>query len=178
MRKVISMFSKSFKKYILISLSATILYAALQVMILSFLSKTGAILLNSISNTAIFFMLFAPLLLLVAVTLTVILYLYKKDTKRIMSHIEETGQQEQQVVAIETLQKVSAFIIDHVSRYNAEIKQWIVTKKQKGDMVPQAIEQNSTNIGLTLQRLSELSYVAPYSGMVFDDKPLLMLEQK
>ena len=176
MRKIMNMFSNSFKKYVLISLLTTILYAALQIIILSLLKESGVLLINSLSNTSLFFMLFTPLVLLVIGTIAIISYLYKRDTNKILKQLEIEKRQDQQTIALETVQKVSSYIIDHISRYNNEIKQWISNKKQKGEMAPKAIVDNSAKIGITLQKLSEASYLTPYAAMVVDDS--LLIEQQ
>jgi hypothetical protein len=70
---------------------------------------------------------------------------------------------------IETLQKFTALIAENIINQNAKIINWINKKKNRGEKVSEDVDKASHIIGLSMQLLSEASFVYPYNGDLHKD---------
>lgn len=72
-------------------------------------------------------------------------------------------QTEKEEAILKTTQEISGLMAEHITNYNNEIKEWIESKKSKGQQVPVKIESASDKISATLEKLSETGFIFPYT---------------
>ena len=93
-----------------------------------------------------------------------IYYLYNKTRKTMLVLKEKELAYERRLAQEQAAQSVTVMMIDSLSRYNAEIQDWIATRKAAGQQPPLRVEEASRKIGQALNAMTELSFVAPYTG--------------
>jgi hypothetical protein len=64
---------------------------------------------------------------------------------------------------IRSVQRVTGLLAQHLAVHNAEIMHWVEARKQKVGSVPVILDRSSRKIANTLQTLSEVSFVWPYT---------------
>jgi hypothetical protein len=69
---------------------------------------------------------------------------------------------------VETFQNLTAYMSEYIARHNNDILAWISHKKDKGEHVPQTVENASTSIAGAMGALSEISFVLPYDKEAHD----------
>lgn len=103
-------------------------------------------------NTIMRFLLF----IIISITLSNLkLYIHK--------HFHDELQLQKNKNIIESSQKITSLIAGNITMQNAEIIKWINRKQEKGQAVPEVIQNASRIIGKSLQLLTEISFVHPYS---------------
>jgi hypothetical protein len=93
--------------------------------------------------------------------------LWNKLKKAMLSACEKEIQCEKNRAVIESLQRITGLLAEHISVQNAEIRQWVEFKKEKGKQVSKRVEQASQKISLALNSLSKIAFVDPFA----DDPP-------
>jgi hypothetical protein len=93
--------------------------------------------------------------------------LWNKSKKAMLLACEKEIQCEKDRALIESLQRITGLLAEHISVHNAQILEWLEFKKQKGQQVSERVEQASQNISLALNSLSKIAFVYPFG----DDPP-------
>ena len=86
---------------------------------------------------------------------------YKKDAQR---------REAERIV--QTMQRLTGILAEHLSSHNAEILHWVENRIQKTGFAPPSIERSSHKIAEAMKALSEVSFVSPYIGQ----RPLTVCE--
>jgi hypothetical protein len=89
--------------------------------------------------------------------------LWNKLKKVMLAACEKEVQCEKNRAVIESLQRITGLMAEHISVQNAEIMKWVELKKEKGQQVSKRVEQASQNISIALRSLSEMAFVYPYT---------------
>jgi hypothetical protein len=89
--------------------------------------------------------------------------LWNKLKKAMLSACEKEIQCEKNRAVIESLQRITGLLAEHISVHNAEIREWVELKKEKGEQVSKRVEQASQKISIALRSLSEMAFVYPYT---------------
>ena len=76
-------------------------------------------------------------------------------------------QSENTEAVLKSMQRLTGILAEHIAVRNAEIMNWIETRKKKGQQVSQKVEKPVWEIANVLQSLSAVSFVIPYT----DDRP-------
>lgn len=71
-------------------------------------------------------------------------------------------QKETDKAIVHTSQSIVKFLAENITTQNAEIIKWINLQKHKGKQVPLKIENASNNISLSMNMLTEASFLDPY----------------
>jgi hypothetical protein len=97
------------------------------------------------------------------VILASIAYFQFVKVGRIMNHLHAKDiEMERGKATVETMQKVTAYMAEYISIHNNEILTWISKKREKGDIVPRAVEVSTSKISEAMSALSEISFIMPY----------------
>lgn len=78
---------------------------------------------------------------------------YKKDAQR---------REAEQIV--QTMQRLTGILAEHLSSHNAEILLWVENRMQKKGSAPSRIKRSSYKIAEAMKALSEVSFISPYMG--------------
>ncbi len=70
----------------------------------------------------------------------------------------------QERATTQTLQKLTTLLAENITAQNSEIIKWVEERRQKDQKVPEEVEKASNIIGSSLHVLTEMSFLAPYSG--------------
>lgn len=90
--------------------------------------------------------------------------IWKKMKKALIraTAIEVSLAQEQS--AVKTMQHITGLVAEHITQSNAEILNWIHSKKQKGEKAPRTVETAANNIARVLKNLSDVAFIMPYAS--------------
>jgi hypothetical protein len=130
----------------------------------------GSLLMNTAVMVIDFYLVGAPLRLSLetemgayALFSLLVYILWNKLKKAMLSACEKEIQCEKNRAVIESLQRITGLLAEHISVHNAEIMEWVELKKGKGQQVSKRVEQASQNISIALRSLSEMAFVYPYT---------------
>lgn len=104
-----------------------------------------------------------PVLTAYILFFVIILYLWKKMKKALLLAHQREIESERERVALDTIQRFTTLIAEHITIHNAEILKWIEFRKQQGQQVSEKVEYSSKRIASALTALTELAYVVPYT---------------
>jgi hypothetical protein len=90
-------------------------------------------------------------------------FLWEKKKKALLVAREKEIQKEKVETVLQSMQGITAIMIQHIATHNAELMHWIECRKRHGQQVSLQVESASKKIAKTLQSLSEVSFVFPYS---------------
>lgn len=97
-----------------------------------------------------------------------IFFIFSMLLSSIKSYLHKTYQDElllqKNKNIIDTAQKITVMISENITEQNSEIIKWLNKKKNKGESVSESVERASQIIGLSLQMLSETTFVHPYTS--------------
>jgi hypothetical protein len=99
------------------------------------------------------------------ILLTIITYYmwYKMKNAIIRARDIEIRTEKEKIV-VESTQRIAGLLANYITRHNTEIIKWIQMRRLNRKDVPLIIDQASKNISIALETLSEIAFVAPYSG--------------
>jgi hypothetical protein len=130
----------------------------------------GSVLVNTAVMVIDFYLVGAPLRLSLetemgayALFSLLVYILWNKLKKAMLLACEKEIQCEKDRAVIESLQRITGLLAEHISVHNAQIVEWLEFKKQKGEQVSKRVEQASRKISIALCSLSEMAFVCPYT---------------
>jgi hypothetical protein len=82
-------------------------------------------------------------------------------------HIKDV-EAERGKTAVETMQKLTAYMSEYIAQHNNMILAWIAHRRDKGELAPQIVETASSRIAGAIGTLSEISFTIPYDTNVTD----------
>ena len=80
----------------------------------------------------------------------------------LLAHAEEIKSQKVEAV-LKSMQHITGMLGEHIATHNAEIMNWVESRKMNGNQVPEKIEEPCHKIANALHSLSEISFIFPYS---------------
>lgn len=81
---------------------------------------------------------------------------------RRLARAEEIKSQKTEAV-LRSMQRITGILGEHIATHNAEIMDWVESRKMNGNPVSEKIEKPCSNIANALHSLSEISFILPYS---------------
>jgi len=130
----------------------------------------GSVLVNTAVMVIDFYLVGAPLRLSLetemgayALFSLLVYILWNKLKKAMLLACEKEIQCEKDRAVIESLQRITGLLAEHISVHNAQIVEWLEFKRQKGEQVSKRVEQASQKISIALCSLSEMAFVCPYT---------------
>lgn len=91
-------------------------------------------------------------------------FLWKKMKRAVSLAREREIRNEKVRSVLKSMQHMTGILAEHISTQNAQILNWIHLQKAQGRTVSEKVRQPSEKIAETLQALSEVSFVFPYSA--------------
>jgi len=104
-----------------------------------------------------------PIMGVYGLFLLVIYFLWQRLKKAILLAHEKEVQSEREKAILESMQRITGIVSEHISAHNAEIMKWVGFRKKQGQQVSEKVEQASKKIATALQSLSEIAFVSPYT---------------
>jgi hypothetical protein len=90
-------------------------------------------------------------------------FLWKKMKKAVLLAREKEIQNEKVGSVLKAMQHMTGMLAEHIATQNSQILNWIELQKAQGRTVSEKVQQPSERIAATLQSLSEISFVFPYT---------------
>jgi hypothetical protein len=90
-------------------------------------------------------------------------FLWQKMKKAVLLAREKEIQSEKVGSVLKSLQHMTGMLAEHIAIQNSQILNWIDSQKARGRTVSEKVQQPSEKIAETLQSLSEVSFVSPYT---------------
>jgi len=86
----------------------------------------------------------------------------RMKTAMLRAHAEEVKSEKVEAV-LKSMQRITGILAEHIATHNAEIMNWIESRKMNGNQVSEKIEEPCHKIANALHSLSEISFIFPYS---------------
>jgi hypothetical protein len=90
-------------------------------------------------------------------------FLWGKMKKAVLLAREKEIQSEKVGSVLKSMQHMTGMLAEHIATQNSQILNWIELQKAQGRTVSEKVQQPSEKIAKTLQSLSEVSFVFPYT---------------
>ena len=96
--------------------------------------------------------------------LSLVIYcMWRKNKKAVLLAREKELKSQNYETVINSMQRLTGLLAEHIASQNSEIMRWIEIRKKKGRPVSKKVETSNKNIANALQSLSELTFVSPYT---------------
>ncbi len=66
-------------------------------------------------------------------------------------------------LVLKSMQQLTGILAQHIATHNAQILNWMESKKLLGQQVSEKVENPTRKIAATLHSLSEISFIFPYT---------------
>ena len=104
-----------------------------------------------------------PMVTIYGSGLLTIYFIWQKAKKAVALAYKRDMQRKKAEDVVETMQRITVLLSDHISAHNAEILRWVENRKKKTGNAPPSIEASSRRIDIAMKALSEVSFLVPYS---------------
>ena len=89
--------------------------------------------------------------------------LWSKKKKAIIRMHEKEIQSEKAEAVLKSMQRITGMLAEHIAVHNAKIMGWVESRKRSGGRVSDNVEKSSKKIAQSLQSLSKISFIYPYT---------------
>ncbi len=93
----------------------------------------------------------------------VIYFLWTKKQKAMLLAREKEIQAEKVETVLKSMQRITVLLAEHLTVHNSQIMNWVEFKRKQGSPVSEKVEKPCRKIAHTLQCLSEISFLLPYT---------------
>lgn len=108
-----------------------------------------------------------PMMVIYGMSTLAMCAIWNRQKKAVLLANSSKVQSEKTEAVLKSMQRLTGILAEHIAVRNAEIVNWIETRKKKGQQVSQKVEKPVWEIANALQSLSAVSFVIPYT----DDRP-------
>jgi len=105
-----------------------------------------------------------PMIAVYSIFILAISLLWTRMKESILKTNEFEMKAERERVIIESLQRITGIISQHVAVHNNEILAWIYARKESGKTVSPDLESASNKISQSLSVLSDIAFLMPHEG--------------
>lgn len=99
-------------------------------------------------------------------------FFWRKAKNALALAYKKEAQRREAEEVVQTMQRLTGILAEHLSSHNAEILHWVENRVQKTGAAPPSIERSSHKIAEAMKALTEVSFVSPYLGK----RPLTVCE--
>jgi len=86
----------------------------------------------------------------------------KQKEALLLAHQKEIETEKTELV-LKSMQRLTGILAQHIATHNAQIMNWVESKKLQGQQVSKRVETPTRKIAGALHSLSEISFVFPYT---------------
>jgi hypothetical protein len=104
-----------------------------------------------------------PMMVAYGILSLVIFLLWRRKKKAMLLAYEKEMQNEKIEAVFKSMQRITGILAEHIAFYNAEIMSWVESRKTNGGQVSEKVEKSSRKIAHSLQSLSRISFIIPYT---------------
>jgi len=104
-----------------------------------------------------------PMMVAYGILSLVIFLLWRRKKKAMLLAYEKEMQNEKIEAVFKSMQRITGILAEHIAFYNAEIMSWVESRKTNGGQVSEKVEKSSRKIAQSLQSLSRISFIIPYT---------------
>jgi hypothetical protein len=161
--RILHLFSKFFKgmgAFIIGSIGAHLI-----VMLLDYSLLTQPVYLNLRQNfvSSIFSYAMLPMIGVYGLFSIFSYSIWTRMKKALLRARAEEIKSEKVEAVLKSMQRITGMLAEHIATHNAEIMNWIESKKMNGNQVSEKIDEPCHKIANALHSLSEISFIFPYS---------------
>jgi hypothetical protein len=161
--RVLHLFSKLFKgisAFIIGSIGAHLI-----VMFLDYYLLTHPVYLNLRENfvSSIFSPSMMPMTVAYGLFSLFSYSMWGRMKKAILLAQEEEMKSQKVEAVLKSMQRLTGMLAEHIATHNAEIMNWVESRKMNGSQVSEKIDEPCHKIANALHSLSEISFIFPYS---------------
>lgn len=126
---------------------------------------TEPIYLNLHGNFAesIFSISMIPMMGAYGILLLAIYFFWDRMKKALIFAHKKEVQSEKVELVFKSMQRITGILAENIATHNAEILNWVESRKIQGQQVSKKVENSTRKIAKALQSLSEFSFVFPYT---------------
>jgi len=137
----------------------------LLVMFLDYFLLTKPVYLNLRENFLenIFSIAMLPMLGAYGLFSIVTYFMWTRMKKALLRARAEEFKSEKVEAVLKSMQRITGILVEHIATHNAEIMNWVESRKMNGNQVSAKIERPCHKIANALHSLSEISFVFPYT---------------
>ena len=110
-----------------------------------------------------------PMMVAYGILSLIIFLLWRRKEKAILLAYEKEIQSEKIETVFKSMQRLTGILAEHIASYNMEIMNWVEYRKRNGGKVSDKVEKSSEKIAQSLQSLSKISFIYPYTEKRPDD---------
>ena len=110
-----------------------------------------------------------PMMAAYGILSLIIFLLWRRKKKAILLAYEKEIQNEKIETVFKSMQRLTGILAEHIASYNMEIMNWVESRKRNGGKVSDKVEKSSEKIAQSLQSLSKISFIYPYTEKRPDD---------
>ena len=110
-----------------------------------------------------------PMMVAYGILSLIIFLLWRRKEKAILLAYEKEIQSEKIETVFKSMQRLTGILAEHIASYNMEIMNWVESRKRNGGKVSDKVEKSSEKIAQSLQSLSKISFIYPYTEKRPDD---------
>ena len=105
-----------------------------------------------------------PMAVTYGTCLLCVYYFWRKAKNTLALVYKKDAQRKEAEKTVQTMQRLTGILSQHLSSHNVEILHWVENRIQKTGSAPPSIERSSHKIAEAMKALSEVSFVSPYIG--------------
>ncbi len=117
--------------------------------------------------SSVFSVPMTPMMVIYGMSTLAMYVIWDRQKKAVLLANSIKVQSEKTEAVLKSMQRLTGILAEHIAVRNADIMNWIETRKKKGQQVSQKVEKPVREIANALQSLSAVSFVIPYT----DDRP-------
>lgn len=104
-----------------------------------------------------------PMMAAYGILSSAIFILWRRKKNAIRLAYEKEIQSEKTEAVFKSMQRLTGILAEHIAFYNTEIMSWVESRKRNGGRVSKKVEKSSKKIAQSLQSLSKISFIFPYT---------------
>ena len=104
-----------------------------------------------------------PMMAAYGILSLIIFLLWRRKKKAILLAYEKEKKKKKIETVFKSMQRLTGILAEHIASYNMEIMNWVESRKRNGGKVSDKVEKSSEKIAQSLQSLSKISFIYPYT---------------
>lgn len=161
--KIPDLFSAYWKNIVSVAAIIFIIHSLVEIISIYVMEKHSVISVDKGFLIHLFSIEVVPNLIAYIVLFAIMFFLYNRIKWMMMILNNHEVKMAHKEGEIESAQQITGVLIEEIAVWNAQIKEWILFRRSKGQEPPAKVEQANQKIEQALKSMSENSFVEPYT---------------
>ncbi len=162
-KRTIHMLSKLGKAVAFFLIGGVLIHTLTMLFVYYLISEPIYLNLHGNFAESIFSISMIPMMGAYGILLLAIYFFWDRMKKALIFAHKKEVQSEKVELVFKSMQRITGILAEHIATHNAEIMNWVESRKIQGQQVSKKVENPTRKIAKALQSLSELSFVFPYT---------------